>query len=272
MHAHRHHGDHMLPVLDLSTYGNVRTKLTWVVSVLLAILEFVSLTCLLTPGQRISFLDLVDQMGLGKVASIAGIVVANQVVAWVVVTALRAHEVWDMYINRWRRRYDAAILTALLGQSLERTDVREVISLHPNRAMGALFYPFVSDSGPLIDKRLVVRFYEAIQTYWACRWIELSLSLAGIEIIGLAILDHIQGLNWTYLPCWLGLLVCSALVTEFALRRRVAPRVTAATIDEIHAIRAGHLAELDTRLAELLEQIKQGRIGGFDVPNDRSWG
>ncbi len=262
----------MLPVLGISTYGNLRTNLTWVVSILLAILEFVLLMCLLTPQQRLSVIGSFNQIGLDKVASIAGIALGNQVVAWILVAMLRVHEVMDSGINRWRRTYDATILTALLGPLVERDEVREMIARHPNRAMAGLFYPFVSDFGTGIEKRLVVRFYESIQTYWACRLLQLSLLLGAVEVLALSILDHFQGETWTYLLGWLAVLALLGLTSQIALRHRVLPRVRAATIDEVLAIRTNHQEELETRLSDMLKHIEIARIGGLEIPGDGAWG
>lgn len=262
----------MLPVLGISTYGNLRTNLTWVVSILLAILEFVSLMSLLTPQQRLSVISSFNQIGLDKVASIAGIALGNQIVAWILVAMLRMHEVMDSGINRWRRTYDAAILPALLGPLAERDGVRELIAQHPNRAMAGLFYPFVSDFGDGIEKRLVVRFYESVQTYWACRLLQLFLLLGAFEVLALSILDHFQGETWTYLLCWLALLALLGLTSQIAIRHRVLPRVRAATIDEVLAIRANYQHELETRLSELLTNTEVARIGGLEIPGDSAWG
>jgi hypothetical protein len=264
----------MKPTNDLSTYANVLANLVWAVFVLLAVLEIVTFLWLFTPGQRSWLMSHVDVSGLDQVAKVAGfgalLTGLDAGLAFLIVT-FRVHQIWDTYFVHWRSRYDADfILPALLEpltESVEPT-VQQAIRLRPNLAMEVLFYPFVADDPPAVGKRLVERFHVAIMLYWMSQYFVLTLFGAAITMLLLGIGDQSQGADWTHMIPMIGIVTISGLLTHLATRRRILPRVQAATVGEIEKIHSDHLVKLERNLTDL-----RGRLSRpASVLDDRFWG
>jgi hypothetical protein len=122
-----------------------------------------------------------------------------------------------------------------------------------NRAMTLLFYRFVRDEEPVIGKVLIVRFYEAIQSFWVCQLLELALVFVAAEVFILVGVDQAKGTSWGFLAPWLVVVVFLLALNRLLIHRVVLPRVRAATQEEIDEIILDHRPQLERQLAALHE-------------------
>lgn len=251
-----------MPVFGPSTYAKMRANLTWTLAALLAAVEFVSLECLATPDQRAQVLSLFDQiqltpvlLGFGAAAAILG---GDLFAAYWLASSFKVQELWDTHVSHWRVDYDVNYILPELLRPFAGTVSDELTSAirgQRDRAMTQLFYRFVRDKEPKIGKTLIVRFWEAIQSFWVCQLLELTLVLLTVEALVLLGVDQVKGAPWGFLVPWLVVVVALLPLNRLLIHKIVLPRVRAATQEEIDEIVFDHRSELERQLAILTEML-----------------
>jgi hypothetical protein len=241
-----------VPTFDVQKFSSVKTNLAVFAAIWLSCLEYATWAWFLTPDQRQMALTALAQIGLEQVSSVPGVLGVNYLVGWVLIE-LDTYKVWDDFAVRWRKKYaiELVILPLLSHQDKLQDDQYKCLAKFRKDAMGKLFYRFMDESSPQIERRLVTRAHTALQYYWACHLLEMALCAGLVATALLAAVDTAQGRPTDGVSVWFAALAAAAGVNRWKLRPILKEVLKRATNNEVEAIREAHQADLDVTIEEL---------------------
>lgn len=242
-----------MPTFAPKIYPDVVKDLAWWTGILLTGLVYVVPSVLppdVASGVR-SFAETLPAKGLLEPVFLVG------VIAVILVGFLKVHELYDLYVIRWRAHFDLDVIVPKLTEPLiERLDPSFlVVARSKRREVMNLYYHFVRDGKPIVSENLVMRFYVRVLRYWVTYLNEMVLLVfAAISLLSAAATWG-EGAE-IYRPLvGLGVALVLLLVNRW-LMGVWRDSVERATEEEIENIHEEHLNELSTRLEMLHERLK----------------